>query len=49
MLWIGCAVAEDGRTEHDNQPVVMPSGTNRYNAIPIDSFLVLISFVYLVT
>lgn len=37
----------EGRTEHDKQAVIVFSGTNRGNAIQIDSFVVLISFVFI--
>lgn len=44
VLGILCACGLDvrvvrGRAEHDNQAVLMFSGTNRYNAIQIDSSL----------
>lgn len=52
VLGILCACGLDvravqERTEHDNQAVIMFSGTNRYSAVQIDSFVVLISFVFI--
>lgn len=51
VLGILCACGLDvcvvqGGTEHDSQAVIMFSGTNGYNAIQIDYFVVFISFVF---